>query len=159
MQGANEYVRAGQKFLFQCPAALGLVDNFTFTWDDTIRLRIQSALSWAANDLAVSFETDSVWRANYALLKIAGASKMDRAKGYNLRDDCLAAAQSAGLSVNASQSDINIYPADYSVNYNYNNLTGGNDNKNSDDDDGLPSIETMFMLAVGVIIVTKFLRG
>lgn len=159
MQGANSYVTKGQKFLFQCPAALGIVDNFTFTWDDTIRLRIQSALGWAASDLAVSFETDSFWRANYALLKIAGASKMDRSKGSDIRDDCLAAAQSAGLAVNASQADINIYPADHSINYNYNNLTGGNNNKNNDDDSGLPSPEVMLMIALGLVVVTRFLRG
>lgn len=155
MQGANSYVKAGQKFLFQCPAALTAWNSVTLTYDDMIRLKVQGALSWAANDIAVSFETDIYHRAGYVMLKVAGESRMDRAKGNDIRDDCLRAAQASGLVVNASQAEINIFPANSTINYQY-NLPGGN---GDNDSSGLPSPATMLLLVVGVVLVSRFARG
>jgi hypothetical protein len=152
MIGANSPVRAGQKFLFQCPAALTAWNSVTFTYDDTIRLKVQGAMGWAASDVAVAFETDIYHRAGYVMLKIAGTSRMDRAQGINIRDDCLSAAQAAGLVVNASQADINIYPANSTVNYSY-NLPGGNGEA------GMPSPATLAIIVVAVVVVGKILRG
>lgn len=152
MQGSNEIVKAGQKFLFQCPARLSSYHIVSFTYDDTIRLKIQGLLRGVASNVAVSFESPRVPRDGYAVLQIGGNSLIDRGKGNDIRDNCLAAAQKAGLVVQASQSDIDIFPANARVAYNYSNLGGSPDPK------GAPSPTTILLIGAVILVGVKLLR-
>jgi hypothetical protein len=157
MQGANGYVKAGQGFQFGVAAAHGIWNAVSFTYDNSVRLRVAGGLQNVASDIAVEFDSPTTSRTGWVVLKIAGRSRIDRARGVDIRDDCLRAAQAAGLVVNNSQADIDIYPLNSNVRvaYNFQDVDGGGGN----DPSGLPSLETMLLIGAGLIVAMRIFRG